>query len=796
MASEPIEPCAQRQLIEAFAADKLDDAGRLQVETLLQQSEPCREYFRQLTAGRYPQLPNYTIIAQVGKGGFGVVYKAVHHAKERTEALKVLFSKTPLLTSYFQNEVRLIARLRHPGIATLHEAQLSTPPLYYTMEFVEGERLNEYLKRHEVSLAARLDIIKAVARAVGYAHGQGVVHRDLKPQNILIDADGQPHIVDFGIAKRLAETRAAGGEDGDRKGHEGPVGTLGYIAPEQEKGGPVDARADIFALGALLFHCVTGEPARLASVPDQRSRILRERQVPQPEDLSAIIGRCVEQSPDDRYATCTDLIADLDNYLAGRPIAARASPGWIYQAVRIAALVMRESPVTVRTAVLVLVAAFLTWYFWAVEAYRHGGKAGADRTVMIGFTDEDVRAIREGRIGADLPGLSADNRRSWRLLYGRLMERLAEAAPLVVVWDGWLDTCSEYDAALLDGLRAVRANGVPVVVAALKFDVNGDPEICEPIRAEIDGYGSVFGAPGEKHPNAYEVALCIQRGYEQPIPGLALAAFAAVALRNSDYKLELDARGERLRLLHRPRHPESGKSVWEKFDEFSLHQLVTAAEEGGPLKVQLALGRVNPDDKVAHVLVNARPNAYWRAANRTLTFEQVLSADTGQLRQWFDGRAIVVGHMRAREDSHTRGNGEQMFGCQVQAEAVDALLAQAKPHRFKRPELAARNVFWCGIAVLLASLLRPRRWRSLRWATLICMLLLVGGVLLGGHAGIYIAERWLLEPLIALTCFLTAGSLALWTKIVREHQLGLAPSAIRLTAEHPTLSSTVLAETR
>ncbi|MBU0618467.1 MAG: protein kinase, partial [Planctomycetes bacterium] len=175
------EPCPQHELIEAFAHDKLDDVQRREAESVLQESEPCRELFRQLTAGRYPRLPNYTIIGQVGKGGFGVVYKAIHHAKERTEALKVLFSKTPLLTEYFQDEVHLIARLRHANIATLYDAQLSTPPLYYTMEFVEGERLSEYLKRGDVSLAERIDIIKSVARAVGYAHTQGVVHRDLKP---------------------------------------------------------------------------------------------------------------------------------------------------------------------------------------------------------------------------------------------------------------------------------------------------------------------------------------------------------------------------------------------------------------------------------------------------------------------------------------------------------------------------------------------------------------------------------------------------------------------------------------
>ncbi|MFQ5805575.1 MAG: serine/threonine-protein kinase, partial [Phycisphaerae bacterium] len=577
MQDERPEPCPQRELVEAFAHDQLDDAERREAERLLEQSEPCRELFRQLTAGRYPRLPNYTIIGQIGKGGFGVVYKAIHHAKERIEALKILFSKTPLLTSYFENEVHLIARLRHANIATLYEAQLSTPPLYYTMEFVEGERLNDYLKRHEVSLAARIDIIKSVARAVGYAHTKGVVHRDLKPQNVLLDREGQPHVVDFGIAKKLAlvEARLPEAEGASQKDHEGAVGTLGYIAPEQEKGGPIDERADIYALGALLFHCVSGEPARLASVPDQRIRILRERQVAQPDDLAAIIARCVKVSPSDRYATCADFVADLDNYLSSRPIDAREDRTWVDQVFRIAALVMRESPVTVRTAVLILVAAFLTWYFWAVEAWTSGGRTSGDRTVLIGFTDKTVEAVKEGRIGADLPGLSAYNAWSWRILYGKLMERLAEASPRVVVWDGWFDKCSDFDEQLVRGLRALRASDVPVIVGALRFDLNGEPEICPAIRTEIDGYGTVFGTETGKHQNVYEVAHCIQRGYEWPIPGLALAAFAACRFRDCDYRLRLDADARRLYLQYRKRNP-AGKPTWEEDPDYlPLHEVAT-----------------------------------------------------------------------------------------------------------------------------------------------------------------------------------------------------------------------------
>lgn len=812
MPVEHPEPCPQRELIEAFAHDKLDEAQRRQAESALQQSEACRELFRQLTAGRYPRLPNYTIIGQVGKGGFGVVYKAVHHAKERTEALKVLFSKTPLLTEYFQNEVHLIARLRHPNIATLYDAQLSTPPLYYTMEFVEGQRLSEYLKRGNVSLAERIDIIKSVARAVGYAHAQGVVHRDLKPQNILLDPDGQARVVDFGISIKLAEVRAPEADGTPAKGREGPVGTVGYIAPEQQKGGVVDERADIFSLGALLFHCVTGEPARLANVADQRTRILRQREVAQPEDLSAIIGRCTAESPDDRYASCEAFVADLDNYLAGRMIMARENPSIPYLVLRVAALVIRDWPFTVRSTVAILVAGLLTWYFWGMET--RAGDVGAQPdeqaagcTVMIGFTESTVRAVEEGRIGADLPGLDVHNlaSRSLRMLYGRLLERLATATPRVVLIDSYLAECSEFDQQFIDGVNALNDRGVPVVIAALRFDINGDPVMCDAIRDAVQNRcGTIVGIDPRKHKDNFEVAYCIQRGLGPPIPGLALVAFSAWKRPDCELELELDADRLGLRVKYRKRDPKRGELRYEGVDEVSLHRVEVCTGPRGPfVDIVAHKEALHQNDKLANALVAVRPAAYWNSEDRTLTFEDVLEATPEQLRGWFDDRAIVIGQMRRDvpalyRDLYTRRDGTEIFGCQIHAEAIDALMAFREYHRFRPPGLAVRNVLWCGVGAAAASLLGRRRWRSLRLVTPVCITLFVVGLVeLGGWAALSPSgERWVIESLMAGTGVLTAGSLAFLAKAIRERQLGMTPSATTMVTEGPTLASTVLAETR
>ena len=799
MSGQQPEICPQKELIEAFAHDKASDAERREAEALLQRSEPCREYFRLLTAGRYPRLPNYTIIGQVGKGGFGVVYKAVHHAKERTEALKVLFSKTPLLTEYFQNEVHLIARLRHPNIATLFDAQLATPPLYYTMEFVEGERLNDYLKRPEVTLAERINIIRAVARAVGYAHYQGVVHRDLKPQNILIDRDGQARVVDFGISIKLAEVGAPESSEAPRKSQEGPVGTLGYIAPEQEKGGVVDARADVFSLGALLFHSVTGEPARLATIPDQRHRVLRDRKVVQPDDINAIIARAVATDPDDRYRTCEEFSADLENYLAGRMIQAREKPSWAYMLYRAGTLVVRDAPFTVRTAVLILITGFLTWWFWAMEARTVNERHVIDRTVMVGFMPSTIEAIRDGVIGADLPSLDPLYNKSWRMIYGELLKKIAAARPRVILIDSHLTDCApdpEFDRVFIEGLKALDA---PVIIAANEFAPNGDPIMCTTILdllRERGGYGAIIGVGVDKDQSLFEVTYCIQRGLELPIPGLAIAAFAA--WRHSDCRpeLQIESDQQRLAVKYRKKQIDSpGESRYQvKPDYFGLQRVDTF--HPGQDKFKHVGASLKPGDVLALASVVAHSNQYWLENNRTLSFEQILTADAAQVHEWLNDRAIVIGQMLPGTDQHLRQNGEPMFGCQVHAEAIEGLMSNTSFHRFNRPELAIRNFLWCGAGVILVGFFRPRRWQSMRPVTAVCILLFIAGIYLGTRAAISRNEWWVLEACIALTGIVTAGSLTFLTKAARERQLSMTPSAVRVSTESPTLASTILAETR
>jgi Protein kinase domain len=502
--STPVPPSIPGiELIALLAQGQLSRDQQRRAEELLERSDAAREYLRALTVTQFPQIPNYTIIEQVGKGGFGVVYKAVHHATERIEALKVLFSKTPLLASYFQNEVHSIARLRHPNIATLYDAQLSAPPLYYTMDFVHGERLNDFLKRADLTLGRRIGIVRQVALAIGYAHSQGVVHRDIKPQNILVDPLMEPHIVDFGIARRLGLDEQLGGQ---ASLPEGPVGTLGYIAPEVLSGGTIDGRADIFALGALLFHCITLEPARLARDAKLREQLLRERRVTQVADLSAIIGRCVNVAPDGRYANCTELVDDLDRYLAGKTISARRDPSWRNRAARVLALTLRNHPIPVRVALVVASALFMALLFEmiGVTIQREPATPRQEAVRVIAFDEATLNAVDAGTLCGDIPGIAeaSQNPLTRRAVDGCLMGRLAQAGvrARVVALDYYYTPTParpEMDREFVRGALALREIGVPVVIGATVFDVNGEAKVSEDFRNAVHGIGTLINTTAD-----------------------------------------------------------------------------------------------------------------------------------------------------------------------------------------------------------------------------------------------------------------------------------------------------------
>jgi eukaryotic-like serine/threonine-protein kinase len=300
-----------------------------------------------------PELPSprYEILDRIGEGGMGVVYLARDRELGREVALKVLRTPdpSPEERDRILREARILASLEHPGIAPVHDVGvLPDGRVFYVMKRIRGEGLDTFVNGAR-SIAELLRVFRQVCDAVAFAHAAGVIHRDLKPQNIMLGAFGEVLVLDWGVAKlrgQVVETALEGSrQSASEDTATGAVmGTPGYMAPEQLSGHSADAdeRADVFGLGGILYFLLTREHPP-AGVP----RGDRWRAVPAP--LRAICERARAVRPDDRYRSASELAADVANYLDALPVTAHRE-GLLERGRRIAA---RH-----RTALL-LVAAYL-----------------------------------------------------------------------------------------------------------------------------------------------------------------------------------------------------------------------------------------------------------------------------------------------------------------------------------------------------------------------------------------------------------------------------------------------------
>ena len=316
---------------------------------------------------------DYELLEEIGRGGQGVVYRAHQKSLSRTVALKVIGLgpwATEAHLKRFRREAEAAAGLNHPCIVPIYEVGERDGACYFSMGLVEGEQLDAILKREPMPIRHAVELIAKVAHTVHYAHQHGILHRDVKPGNILLDAKGEPHLTDFGLA-RLVETESTVTQTLE------VLGTPSYMAPEQAAGEhtKLSSATDVYGLGAVLYQLLTGHPPFAGGTTYETIRLVLETEPRRPRllnpkidrDLSTICLRCLEKDPQRRYSSALALTEDLEHWLKHEPILARHTGAftrgkkWV-----------RRNPTSALLAVsLITLAAAAGWIVWKTEFIQH-----------------------------------------------------------------------------------------------------------------------------------------------------------------------------------------------------------------------------------------------------------------------------------------------------------------------------------------------------------------------------------------------------------------------------------------
>jgi tetratricopeptide (TPR) repeat protein len=388
-------------------------------------------------------IGRYRILRRVAEGGMGIVYEAEQEQPRRVVALKVIKPgrTSPELLRRFDQESQALGRLQHPGIAQIYEAGAadtgSGPQPYFAMEFIRGQSLLDYAEAHGLNTRQRLEMVAKICDAVHHAHQRGLIHRDLKPGNILVDETGQPKILDFGIARatdRDAQTT--------RQTDVGQlVGTLAYMSPEQVLGDPleIDTRSDVYALGVVLFELLVGRlPYKISGQLHQAMQTIREEDPATLSsisrvyrgDIETIVAKALEKDKSRRYASAAGLADDIHRYLHDEPIIARP-PSASYQLRKFAR--RHKALVSVMAAVFVaLVAGIVASTREATRARRAEQTATAVddflRNDLLAQASASVQAGPDTKPDANLKVRTALDRAAARI-EGKFKEQpLVEAA--------------------------------------------------------------------------------------------------------------------------------------------------------------------------------------------------------------------------------------------------------------------------------------------------------------------------------------------------------------------------------
>jgi TolB-like protein/Tfp pilus assembly protein PilF/predicted Ser/Thr protein kinase len=343
----------------------------------------------------FADFGDYELLEELGRGGQGVVYRARQKSLNRTVALKVIglgHWATDAHLKRFRREAEAAASLDHSGIVPIYEVGERDGSCYFSMKLVEGGQLDDVSKHEPVSIRRAVELIAKVARIVHYAHEHRILHRDIKPGNILLDGKGEPHLTDFGLA-RLVESESTVTRTLE------VLGTPSYMAPEQAVGnkGAISSATDVYGLGAVLYQLLTGHPPFAAGTTYETIKLLLDTEPRQPRlwnlkidrDLSTICLKCLEKDPKRRYSSALALADDLERWLKHKPILARRT-GILARGRK---WVQRNPTSALLAASLVALATAAGWIVSKSELVRHPLTTGIAVLPFENLNDEKEHAF-------------------------------------------------------------------------------------------------------------------------------------------------------------------------------------------------------------------------------------------------------------------------------------------------------------------------------------------------------------------------------------------------------------------